>query len=598
MKTGVHSFLLTMCLAMFLAVPLLSQSLEIKDNNTLDPFNVTRLFGPGITIPPSSPVRTMAEWEELQAIAIAYDKSWSDGYLTTLREIAMESATEVEVIIICERNRDEDDFIDEGIDVTNMTFIPVGEGNVQRIWMRDYGPHSMYTNEVDSLIFVDWMYEPGSDIIDTIASVAMAGYFQLPLYTTTVSPNDLRLDGGNLLTDGLGNAFSSKRVINENEANGVNEAMIDVIMASFMGIEQYAKMDILPNDEIHHVDMHMKIIDEETLLFGRYPEGISDYAVLENNVAYIRDNFVNYFGEPYKIVRIDMPPDGNGDYPGEGDGSCSAIGDACYHTYTNTLFVNKKILVPTYDQPDFDQYALDLWAELMPGYEIVGINCNGIIPFYGAIHCITKEIGVRDPLWIVCNKVNRGCVGEDEYRVEAEIKHREGIEYASVFYKTDLNDSYTEVPMEYLGESYWEVDLSTPDLELGDKVYYYIHARATDGVKTINRPLAAPEGYWSFEVKNCLVDTEEALLSAEALHIFPNPVKGAFKAAIHLPKEVAFELQLLDGKGQFIQTLIDQNNANAAELFHFSTNGWSNGMYWIRLISGGKFTTQKMLIMN
>lgn len=36
-----------------------------------------------------------------------------------------------------------------------------------------------------------------------------------------------------------------------------------------MGIERYIKMQTLPYDGIHHIDMHMKLLDEETLLVGQ-----------------------------------------------------------------------------------------------------------------------------------------------------------------------------------------------------------------------------------------------------------------------------------------------------------------------------------------
>ena len=70
------------------------------------------------------------------------------------------------------------------------------------------------------------------------------------------------------MTDGLGNAFASSLILNENEAGnpyGVSaktESQIDEIMNAYMGIDQYIKMDILPYDVIHHIDMHMKLLDE------------------------------------------------------------------------------------------------------------------------------------------------------------------------------------------------------------------------------------------------------------------------------------------------------------------------------------------------
>ena len=49
--------------------------------------------------------------------------------------------------------------------------------------------------------------------------------------------------------------------------------------------------------------------------------------------------------------------------------------EGIYRTYTNAVFVNKTILVPTY-RPSVDNPALDQWRDLMPGYNIVGIDVD------------------------------------------------------------------------------------------------------------------------------------------------------------------------------------------------------------------------------
>ena len=42
-------------------------------------------------------------------------------------------------------------------------------------------------------------------------------------------------------------------------------------MQEFMGIDTYIIMETLPYDGIHHIDMHMKLLDEETILMAEYP---------------------------------------------------------------------------------------------------------------------------------------------------------------------------------------------------------------------------------------------------------------------------------------------------------------------------------------
>ena len=52
------------------------------------------------TLPPN-PVRTMAEWEELQAIVVTWSPGGSNGITNILRDIVRYAKEEVEVIIVC-----------------------------------------------------------------------------------------------------------------------------------------------------------------------------------------------------------------------------------------------------------------------------------------------------------------------------------------------------------------------------------------------------------------------------------------------------------------------------------------------------------------
>ncbi|MBK7343529.1 MAG: hypothetical protein IPJ06_10835 [Saprospiraceae bacterium] len=123
------------------------------------------------------------------------------------------------------------------------------------------------------------------------------------------------------MSDGQGIGFSSLLVMEENGPNNTygfsnhTEEEVDEIMYSYMGIDPYVKMTNLPYDLIHHIDMHMKLIDEETMIVGEYPQGIADGPQIEANLEYILDNFTTKWGTPFRVIRVPMPPDGQGKYP-------------------------------------------------------------------------------------------------------------------------------------------------------------------------------------------------------------------------------------------------------------------------------------------
>jgi len=60
-----------------------------------------------------------------------------------------------------------------------------------------------------------------------------------------------------------------------------------------------------------------------------------------------------------------------------------------YWTYVNSLILNHKVIVPTFGVEQ-DEKALELYRQIMPGYEVVGVNFSDF-PL-GSVHCNTKEI--------------------------------------------------------------------------------------------------------------------------------------------------------------------------------------------------------------
>lgn len=444
----------------------------------------------GITHPPVSPIRNAAEWEEMQGVLI----SWISGYETFLSEIVKYAREEATVYIFCNDSNTVKNYLtNHGISTTNTRYIIA---SLNSVWIRDYGPNNIYVNDVDSLYLVDWVYNRPRPQ-DDASPQQFATFMQLPLYQCTQPPTDLVATGGNWVSDGFGTAFSSKLILTENTTTSSynqtpkSETDINNIVRDYLGIERYIKMDVLPYDGIHHIDMHFKLLDEETLLVGQYPNGISDGPQIEANLNYILNNFNSVFGTPYKVVRIPMPPSTGGSWPSNG---------AYYRTYTNSLIINKTILVPTY-YAQYDTTALRIYRQAMPGYRIVGINANSIISQSGAIHCTTHEIGAYNPLLISHQALPNTDNIWTNYQVSAYINHKSGIQEARIYYRTDTTQPYIWVPMQLTNSTNHTWTGEIPVQPSGTYVYYYIWAKANSGKEQL-RPMPAPAGYWKFRVYN------------------------------------------------------------------------------------------------
>jgi agmatine/peptidylarginine deiminase len=208
---------------------------------------------PGTTTPPAfAKLRNMGQWEEIDALVI----TWT-SFPGIHREIIKYAQTECKVYVVCSDSvAVKNNLTSNNVPLTsNLKFIITPFNS---IWARDYSANPVYVNDVDSLIYVDWAYNRPRPKDDTTCR-AIAAKAGIALYQTTLDPNKLIHTGGNYMSDGLGTAFSSELILDENPTK--TEAQIDTIMNKFMGINRYIKMETLPYDGIHHIDMHMKLLD-------------------------------------------------------------------------------------------------------------------------------------------------------------------------------------------------------------------------------------------------------------------------------------------------------------------------------------------------
>ncbi len=540
----------------------------------------------GNPVPPPQTVRTMAEWEELQGLMI----TWT-SYLDILSQVVDYAQEEVTVYIVCsDSNQVKSYLLHRGVELKNLKFLIE---DFDTVWCRDYGPWSAYTHDVDTLDIIDWIYNrprPEDDVIPA----EFAAFMHLPEYEATQDPDDLVHTGGNFMVDGHGTAFSSKLILEENTDK--NETQIDDIMWRYLGIDRYIKMDVLPYDQIHHIDMHMKLLDEETLLVGQYPQGVADGPQIEANLQYVLDNYRTCFGRDYRVVRIPMPPDANGNYPDEN-------GD--YRTYTNSVIVNKTVIVPTYEE-QYDTTALRIYREAMPGYRVVGIDCNDIITALGAIHCITKEIGVNNPVWISHAPIRHAYVNEAGYAVTAQIKSAPGISNAYTYWSIDTTAGFSALKMTALDHDSFTV--SIPQQASGTEVFYYISAESNNG-HTVSKPLVAPKGVFSFTVESAsaLSASGTPVGSFKLFANYPNPFgeglshKNGTVTTIryHLPLPDWVRLSIYNTLGQMVKSLVNCRQNAGEYRIKFDASGLPSGLYIYRLSTKrGMEEARKMLLIR
>ena len=554
-----------------------------------------RAFTPNLyTEPPSFDKRTMAEWEEIQALTITWSTDYSIQEELILAQIVENSIDQSKVIIICENENQVDNYLtSQNINTTNVIYI---EADYNSIWMRDYGQNTVYKNKVEEPFLVDWIYNrnrPNDDLVPE----AIASNLNLDIYTTTQSPWDMMATGGNFMSDGMGTGFSSNLIIDENSGgyawNGQTYPdhsldEINNILDEFMGIDRYILMETLPYDGIHHIDMHMKLLDEETLLIAEYPEGTADGPQIEANLQYILENYNSAFGTPYKVIRIPSPPSTQGNYPDN---------NGYYRTYTNSVFVNNTVLVPFY-RTEYDTIAQRIYEEALPGYNIVGIDVDNqntfLISYSGAIHCITHSVGVKDPL-LIQHQSLENTLPQEQYLVEAFIEHSSGIESADLYWTTNLDDGYQSITMTNNGENNWSAQING-DIPPQTMVYYYISAQANSG-KQMSRPMPAPEGYFDFYIIDPNVSSVNPFKDLEtSIDIYPNPAKAITCIPIETQTSANARIEMHDIFGKKVSTIHNGIINAGTSKFFINAKDFASGVYFIAMYKEGKIYRKKIVI--
>lgn len=553
------------------------QQMEYLRNNPIPPV----LMDPN---PPPGPVRTMAEWEELQALQI----TWT-AQLSILRQIVDYAQDECLVYIICSDSNSVKTYLTNGgVPLVNLRFLIT---SFNSIWCRDYGPWTVYSQNIDTLRIIDWKYNRTTRPQDDATPVFIANNMGVPIHQTLIAPNDLVNTGGNFMVDGHGTAFASKLILTENGPGnpyGVSvktESQINSIMSTYMGISRYIKMDILPYDQIHHIDMHMKLLDEETIMVGQYPPGIADGPQIELNLQYVLNNFQTCFGKPYKVVRIPMPPH-NGNYPPSGN----------YRTYTNSVFVNKTVIVPTYEL-QYDTTALRIYREALPGYRVVGIDCNAIIPSLGAIHCITKEIGVNEPVFISHSALRNTNNTSQPYEVKAYIRSKSGITSARMYWTLDTTSGFTQVNMTNIGDTF---RANIPQQPLNTRIYYYISATSVSG-RTIAKPLPAPSANFRFMVTNVtgIEQIAAGIPNKFTLHQnYPNPFNPVTKIKFDIAKNSKVKLIIFDVTGKEVLKITDAFMTAGSYSYQWNASTFASGIYFYKLQADEYSEIKKMILVK
>jgi agmatine/peptidylarginine deiminase len=282
---------------------------------------------------------------------------------------------------------------------------------VDSVWIRDYGPE-VVTGAGGERRLVDMSYYPqlsstcnnltGRTNDDAAPTRLAAAWGGMP-----VDRAQVRLEGGNLQTDGAGTCFRAQREANVRNCFSrwcYTEDELNEVIGAYHGCRVIA-LESMQGGVIDHVDMWMTVLSRRTILVGQYD--VADDAV---NAAILDRNAQRLAGLGYRVVRVPMPKpyckQRNATCTGKESliGPCDGTSDRVWATYMNSIRLGNALAVPVFQwvpeshkaiiaqqqQQALSTYQRELDREFGRGaVQVVPIQSDSLIPCQGSLHCVT-----------------------------------------------------------------------------------------------------------------------------------------------------------------------------------------------------------------
>lgn len=473
------------------------------------------------TDPPTGEVRNVAEWEQMETVFISY--SYGFGVPYSLIEAIAEYSHVTIVVPSSEQSYVNTQLSNNGVNMSNVSYL---EYETDSWWSRDYSPWCIAIND-ETIALTDFIYNRPRPADDAFPS-EVASYLGVEYYGMSVVHT-----GGNYMTDGYGISASTPIVYSESSYElGISETEVDSRMEDYLGIHTYHVVEDPLDDYIDHIDCWGKFLDVDKVLITQVPESDYRYEDYEATADYFANQNCSY-GYPYQVYRV----------------QAAAYSSYDVNPYTNSLILNGKVFVPQTGS-QWDDDALDVYEEAMPGYEIIGVFAGSAgWQNTDALHCRTHGFADREMLFVKHYPLYETNSSTDDYEITAEIYSYAGNSLAAgfpkLYYKVD-DGSYQEIVMTETKSNTYVANIPN---QVGEtEISYYIEAEDTEG-KTAAHPIMKEQDPHVFQTNNMSVNIQ-SIENAEIVKVYPNPNKGKFYLHLEIEKSQNVDIEVLSVTGQ------------------------------------------------
>ena len=261
----------------------------------------------------------------------------------------------------------------------NLTFVKIDSNDT---WSRDFGGITVNQNNVLTVLdfkFNAWgkKFKYQKDNIIT-KNLKLKGLLKQYKHESI----NFVLEGGSIDSNGAGIILTTSQCLLEKKRNPhLNKASIQKVLVDTLGAKKVLWLNngsLKGDDTDSHIDTLARFVDKNTIVYqtctNEKDENYQSLKYMENELK----TFTNLNGEKFKLVAL---PSIKEIYNKD---------DRLPATYVNFLIINNAVLVPTYNDIN-DKETLEIFKNLFPKRDIIGIDCTTLIKQHGSLHCITMQ---------------------------------------------------------------------------------------------------------------------------------------------------------------------------------------------------------------
>lgn len=245
--------------------------------------------------------------------------------------------------------------------------------NANSPWLRDYGP--VFVREANGgVLALESSYlrsgAPGRAVDNDDFAIAMANLLELEIDSLPI-----RLDGGNIVSNGRDLLCTTTRVLEENRSRGFDGPGLSRLFKRKFGPLKWIMTPALDGEPTGHADIFLTFLGPDTLVVGRMDPDAepTNAARLDRLAATLRE----YTAGRLKVFRVPLTRQGE-----------------VWRSYCNVVVVNDTILVPSFaDSPgEIEAEVMSVYRKAAPHCEVVAIPCDSLLGYDGLLHCMTLTI--------------------------------------------------------------------------------------------------------------------------------------------------------------------------------------------------------------